>query len=392
MVQARERVSSEADSERGTVLHLIDTDGPGGAESVFVTLVEGLARRGWDCVPAVTEEGWSSRALEKRGLEPVIVRSSGGWDAVHLSRLWSLMGKERVDLVQAHLLGPALYGSLAARLRGIPAAATFHGTWDFRNPGSLLGVKRRVLETCLDVAVFVSRSLRTKIVGEEGAACSMPTAVIPNGIDTSRFNGSERKQVRSELGVTGEDFLVGTVGNLRPAKSHRTFLRLAARLRQHDDRYRFVVVGDTSVEAFRELRTLQAELGLEDCLDFTGYRSDVGRIMGGLDVFVLTSRSEGFSLTTVEAMASGLPVVATRCGGPEEIIEQDRTGVLVNVGQLDEMARAVEEVRASPALGRRLGDAARRHVVREYSRSRMIDSYETLYRDLLEAGRFGQGN
>lgn len=375
-------MSPDSDSEVGTVLHLIDTDGPGGAETIFVNLALGIAERGWTSVPVATGEGWSTNELERKGMEARINRSSGGWDAAHLGRLWSLIGREGVDLVQAHLLGPALYGSVAARLRGIPVVATFHGAWDLKNPGSLPALKRRVLEARLDRAVFVSTPLSKEF--EQESPWSVPTTVIPNGVNVSRFRTRERDEFRAEVGVAADDFLVGTVGNIRPAKSHGTFLRLAARLRRHDSRYQFVVVGDTSVEAYRELRALQAQLGLEDSLVFTGYREDVDQIMAELDVFVLTSRSEGFSLTTVEAMASGLPVVATRCGGPEEIIDDGHTGMLVDVGDMEEMARAVEKVRENPSIGRKLGDAAHRKVAQEYSRSRMIDSYEVLYRELLK--------
>lgn len=375
-------MSPDGDSRAGTVLHLIDTDGPGGAETIFVDLAVGLAERGWTSVPVVTKEGWSTGELERRGMDATVVRSSGGWDVPHLGRLWSLIGREDVDLLQAHLLGPALYGAVAGRLRGIPTVATFHGGWDLRESGSLPRLKRSILASCLDVAVSVSTPLSREL-GREASLRTVTTRVIPNGIDVSNFGKRERDGFRSELGLGPDDFLVGTVGNLRPAKSHRSFLELAGRLGRRDDGYRFVVVGDTDVAAYQELRALRTKLGLDDRLFFTGYRDDVDRVMAGLDCFVLTSRSEGFSLTTVEAMASGLPVVATRCGGPEEIIDHGRTGVLVDVDDLEEMVRVVDKLRRSPSIGRRLGRAARRHVSREYSRSRMIDSYASLYRSLL---------
>lgn len=387
-------MSQDSDSPEGTVLHLIDTDGPGGAETIYVALAEGLENRGWRSVVVLTANGWTARQLERRGLEPTIVGLTEGWDARHLGRLWRLIDRENVDLVQAHLLGSALYGAAAARLRRIPAVGTFHGSWDLRNAGSFPGFKMRVLSACLDTAVFVSAPLRREFA-RNAPSLSVPEIEIPNGIDITRFrppNGSGRESgFRSELGLGGDHFLVGTVGNLRPAKDHGAFLHLAARLRAGDDSYRFVIVGDATGEALRDLNALKYELGLEDRLFLTGYRDDVERIMSSLDVFVLTSSSEGFSLTTVEAMASGLPVIATRCGGPEEIIDHGRNGFLADVGDTRGLAQRVEDVRSSPGLRRELGRTARQHVVRHYSREHMIDAYQNLYRALLRGESVDSG-
>lgn len=388
-------MSPDGDAGAETVLHLIDTDGPGGAETIYVALAKGLAERGWRSISAMTAEGWSARELRRQGIEPRIVRSGSGWDIRYLWRLRALIKEEGVDLVQAHLLGSALYGSVAARLSGIPAVATFHGGWDLRNSGALPGVKMRVLSRSLDAGVFVSPSLCHQF-SREAPSLSVPGTVIPNGIDVSRFHPrrtiGEGNGFRTELGVGPGEFLVGTVGNLRPAKAHRVFLRVASRLCQADDGYRFVLVGEASETDARDLRAMRDEFDLGDRLFLTGFRDDVARIMSSLDAFLLTSRSEGFSLTTVEAMASGLPVIATRCGGPEEIIEHGRTGLLVDVGNTREMARLVEKVRSSPDLRRDIGRAARDHVARNYSRSRMIDSYAALYFRLLRRARVDPGH
>lgn len=372
----------DGDSRAGKVLHVIDSDGPGGAETIFVELVLRLEELGWESLATVTKEGWSSHELRRLGVEPKVLGNSRGWDLGYLWRLWSLIQREQIDLVQAHLLGPALYGSVAAQLGGVRSVATFHGGWDLRNPGVLPGLKLHMLEACLDSVVFVSAALRREFDKQIGS-WAIPTAVIPNGIEVSNFGRGRGRGFRTELGLCDDHFLVGTVGNVRPAKSHGSFLQLADRLRDRDDRYRFVLVGDTSSEAYRDLRTMRDRLGLEDRFTFTGYREDVANVMESLDVFVLTSRSEGFSLTTVEAMASGLPVVATRCGGPEEIVEEERTGLLVDVGDLDAMVRRVEELRRSPSLRKKLGSAARQLATRSYSVTAMLNSYDRLYRSLL---------
>jgi glycosyltransferase involved in cell wall biosynthesis len=131
---------------------------------------------------------------------------------------------------------------------------------------------------------------------------------------------------------------------------------------------------------------LRDKLGLTEDAVFAGARDDISEVMAAFDVYALSSRSEGFSLSTIEAMASGLPVVATRCGGPEQILDHEATGLLVENGSAETMARAIDHLRRNPAERARLGRAAREAALSRYSVEAQVRAYEDLYDHALRPG------
>jgi glycosyltransferase involved in cell wall biosynthesis len=159
-----------------------------------------------------------------------------------------------------------------------------------------------------------------------------------------------------------------------------TFLAAAAALLSTSSfDYRFVIVGSGTDAYTAELLALRDRLGLAEAVVFTGARDDISDVMAALDVYALSSRSEGFSLSTIEAMASGLPVVATRCGGPEQILDDNATGILIDNGSADAMAKAIDRLRRNPTERGRIGRAAREAAVSRYSVEAQVRSYVNLY-------------
>lgn len=365
-----------------TVLHLIESWGPGGAETVFLEVARGLRERGWTCLTAVPREGWLSRTLRENGFAPTFTGGDRGWDVRHLAELLAIVRRNDVELVQTHLFGSALYGGTAAKIARIPAVATFHGLWDVRQTSGYRRVKVPLVDWACDRKVFVSEPLRRTCVEEIGMGRD-DSVVIENGIDTGRFRPGRDDRLRRELGIGEGDFFVGAVGNVRPAKNHGLLLRVARRLKEKGGRVHVALVGEGEGQLLARLERQREELGLGDAVHFTGFRDDVDRIMRSLDAYVLTSDSEGFSLTTVQAMACGLPVVATRCGGPESLIEDGATGFLVEPDDAAGMAEVLCRLQADEELRARVGEAASAEVRQRYSLDRMVDGYERLYRELL---------
>lgn len=369
-----------------TVLQLIESWGPGGAETIFVDLSSGMSDRGWTTLPAVPREGWVSRKLHQRDLEPVLTGEDygDGWDVRYLLRLVSEIRQNEVDVVHTHLFGSALYGGLAASVCRIPTVSTFHGHWDLREATGYRRIKIPIVNRICDRKVFVSEPLQHTCVDEYGMDPEGST-VIENGIDTGRFRPRDDDGFRDELALDGSDFLVGAIGNVRPAKNHEMLLRVAAALADDVDEIHFVLVGDHEGKGFERLCRERSRAGLEGRVHFVGFREDVERVLNSLDAYVLTSDSEGFSLTTVQAMASAVPVVATRCGGPEELIDDGRTGFLVDREDDSAMAEVLNRLRADPELRARIGKESRAEAERRYSVTRMVEEYERLYREVLRA-------
>lgn len=366
------------------VLHLIDTGGPGGAETVFADVVSGLSDR-WESKVVIPERDWLHRRLTEERINAIELRSNGSFDVRYLARLVQLIRSLRISLIHAHLLTSSVYGSIAASLTRVPLVATFHGQNDFRPTESFRALKAAILNRRRNRLVFVSQSLRKHYLAQSRFDPAR-TTVVPNGIAIDDFrNGAGH--LRSELGLGPEHILIGAVGNVRPAKDYATFIRAAAQLRRVSEAYRFVIAGDTRSPDYDRLCRLANELGVADIVSFLGFREDVRNILRSIDVYVSSSSAEGFSLTTVQAMACERPVVATRCGGPEDIVRHGETGILVEVGSPQALAAAIESLGRDPETRARLGRAARTDVSNRFSRSAMIAAYERVYQWALSGDR-----
>src|SRR5207237_538470 len=173
--------------------------------------------------------------------------------------------------------------------------------------------------------------------------------------------------------------LVGMVANLRASKGYDHFVRTARLVTDAMPKVRFVAIGQTNGANYGELVRLIRELGLEDRFLLLGFRQDVPQILADLDVFVLSSLTEGFSLATVEAMAAGKPVVVTRSGGPEEIVEDEQTGFLVPPADAAALARRICDVLQNGQLASALGRRAQAMVQTKFGLRRMVREYEALY-------------
>lgn len=365
------------------VLHLIDTTGPGGAETIFLQLVNGLRAHGVESIPAVLGPGWLKSALVARGCDPIEVRSAGRtMDVRYLGSLLRLIRDRRIDLVQTHLLGSAVYGALAGSLTGCPVVSTFHGVWDFEREKRLAWAKYFLLRWRVGMLVFVSEFVRDQFAAH-AVLSSRKVSVIPNGVDLEQFRPHGDRTVRGELGVRDEELLVCAVGNVRPAKAYDVFVRAAALVQTISDRFRFVVVGDLGEDGATELRGIADTLGVGKRLTFVGFREDVADVLNSADIYVSTSDSEGFSLTAVQALACGVPVVATRSGGPERIVQEGRTGFLVPCRAPGLIADAILRLGLDEQLRRRFGVEARSSVADRFSVQTMCAAYMRVYDELL---------
>ena len=358
------------------ILHIIDTTGPGGAETVFLQVAEGMRRRGWPARTVVVGPGWVLDSVHRLGLPVDVVPTRGRLDWAYLQGLRRVVRRHGIALIHAHLFSPAVYGSLVGALTGVPVVATFHGLSDAQAGGVTRTLRHRLIRRQASM-VCVSESLREALV-RAGFGRRESIRVIHNGVSVPEFAHGEGHAVREDHGVPDDGILVGAVGNLREPKDFPTLIRAAAQL-AGDRRLHFAIVGERAEPLYGELCRLRDELGLRDRLAFWGFRSDVPAVMKAFDVLVISSSSEGFSLAAIQAMAAGTPVVATRSGGPEQIISDGESGLLVPTGDPAALAGAVRRLIEEPELGRRLADRAAGEVVARFSLEATLDAYERLY-------------
>ena len=283
----------------------------------------------------------------------------------------------RADLICAHLYGSAVYGSALGALTGIPVISVFHGGSDISSRDRFTSLKAAIIRRGSRNVVFVSQSLRETLASRLKIS-PLRTTVIPNGIDTKAFQPARDESIRRALGIPPESIVVGAIGNVRPAKAYDDFLRAARSLVTRSNRFYFIIAGQYGGAIADDLMRLRSELGLEERVFFLGLRSDVATVLHNLDVFALSSRSEGFSIACVEAMACGVPVVATRCGGPEEILDAE-SGILVARESPSELADAIYRISQEPQLARQMVDSALERARKEFSLGSMLAKYEALF-------------
>jgi glycosyltransferase involved in cell wall biosynthesis len=200
---------------------------------------------------------------------------------------------------------------------------------------------------------------------------------IRNGVELPRFAAADRRDGRRKLGLSDAEVVIGTVGRLVPVKDHATLLEAISRVIQAGLMCRAVIVGDGPLQADLEQRV--SALGLKDRVILTGGRSDVPDMLAALDVFVLSSTSEGLSNVIQEAMTVGLPVVATRVGGAAELVTPEVTGLLVPPSNAAALADALLRLGADPALRDSFGRAGRARAEQEFTLAAMVRAYEDLY-------------
>ena len=370
-----------------SVLHVIDTGGPGGAETVFLHCATRLDPSRFACTAIIDSDSWLAGQIRARGHEPRIEAARGSFNLGYLRRVTAIARSVKADVICAHLYGSAIYASALGTLTGIPVISVFHGGADIPANDRFTALKTWIIRRGSRKTVFVSQSLRDELRG----VLKMPdvrSAVIPNGIDTAAFRPGRDDSIRRALNLPSDAILVGAIGNIRPAKAYDNLLLAARALLNRSDRFRFVIAGQYGGKLADDLMRLRSQLGLEERLFFLGLRSDVATVLHNLDVFILSSRSEGFSIACVEAMACGIPVVATRCGGPEQILDA-RSGILVERENPAALADAVHRIAQSPELAGKLSQAARERARSEFSLETMLSRYESLIEAVVDPASVG---
>lgn len=363
------------------ILQIIESSETGGAENVFVDLTSRLNANNYKVLIGLFEPGWLLSQLEAKGYRPELLTTKGSFDAALIKRLVTFIKKQKIDLVHAHLFGTSVYACIAAKIIGVPVVCTLHGTMDVGKNEKFRALKFWIINNFATKLVFVSESLKDYFM-KMGLGRKKSAVVINNGIDVTRFHPDITRSIRHELGYSDEDILICAIGDIRPQKGYDILMKAAEVLHQQIPRMKFLFVGsETSFSKI--LKTNRDQLGLQDVVNFAGFRDDIPDILNSIDLYVLPSLSEGFSLTTIEAMAVGKPVIATRSGGPEKIITDGHDGILIDKSSSEAIVGAVQLLISNPGIASGLGQNALKNVYKKYSVNSMIKGYENLYQEIL---------
>ena len=360
------------------VLHVVFGLNPGGAERLVVDLATGLPAPHRATICCLDERGaWADEA-EAGGVPVRVLGREPGFHPSLGGRIARLAGDTGAGVLHCHQYTPFVYGALA-RLRSprLRLVFTEHG----RLAGARVSGKRRLANALLGRMpgrfFAVCEELRGFMIREGFPPGRL--GVLYNGIDPGPPAPPDaRDRARRDWELPEDAWVVGSVARLDPVKDLATLVRAFARLQGAPPPY-LVVVGDGPERAALEAEARTAGLG--DRIRFAGQRSDVRERLPAFDVFVNSSTYEGVSLTIIEAMAAGLPVVATRVGGTPEVVTDGRDGRLVTAGDPAGLAAALEELRGDRALAARLGGAGRATVEARFRFDSMLQAYLDAYRN-----------
>ncbi len=369
------------------VAHVVLSLRPGGLERVVLQLIEHTDRTRFEpIVVALEEPGDLAPELERLGVPLHVFPRKRGLDVHVLSEVANLFEQKRIALVHTHNPSPHVYGSFAAsivRHRGVLRPAVVHTKHGRNHPDDGRRVMvNRVAAAFSDRVVAVSDDAR-KVALEVERIEPHRLVTIRNGVDTTKVCPGDGTLTRHRLGIADDTFHIGCVARLSIEKDHATLLHAVSILRKRLPHVCLTLVGDGALRA--ELEELADSLGIREAVKFVGFTNDVASFLPSFDVFALSSRTEGTSLTLLEAAAAALPIVATHVGGNAEIVVDGESGVLVPAGQPRVFAEALERV-AIHTDRRAMGARGRADIVARYDLAKMVAAYDTLYNEVLRFG------
>ena len=358
------------------IVHVVHGFGTGGMEKGVAAIVRHASPGIDHVILCLTGAGPSARLLPE-GTPVVSLGKRPGHSMLFLLRLARAIRACAPDVVHTRNW-PGLDGVVASRLAGIrPVLHGEHG-WGIEDPQGLLPRRvraRRFLGRWIEEYTCVSRAMVDWLRSTIGVRALVTQ--IYNGIDTVAFHPADPSSgaLRQELGIAEGELVVSICARLDPIKDHGTLFRAVARAQAAGVAVRLLVVGDGPERG-------RLEGAAPHDTRFLGDRQDVPRILQATNVFALTSFNEGISNTILEAMASGLPVVATCVGGNPELVRDEVTGVLVAPGDDAAIARALLDYSRLPRRAADHGAAGRQRAVRDFGVPAMVAAYEDVYRRL----------
>lgn len=366
------------------VTHVVLSMDYGGLESVVLGLVRESRRLGQIASVACLERtGALGAQAEALGARVLCIHKPPGLRPETIGRLESSLRDLGPDVVHTHHIGALFYTGPAARRARVPLVVhTEHGRY--------LSARRRTRWIGRLAGRYAARfcCVSPTIAAEAEAFRIVPgrkIRVVPNGIDLERFRArDDAGPTRRSLGIPPGAPTIGTIGRLCEIKRQDLLIQAFRQVLAREADAHLVIVGDGPWMG--RLRGVTAGLDLDDRVHFAGSQPDPERYLQAMDVFALSSESEGMPLTILEAWAAGVPVVATRVGGVPELVEDGRTGILLDFGDVGALARALGGLLGDRELTRRLRQAGRDRV-ESLSLGRMADAYHRHYLELRELGR-----
>jgi glycosyltransferase involved in cell wall biosynthesis len=376
---------------KARILYLTNRFAPGGAETFILNRLSVLDRSRFEpYAAALRADGKLRPAFEAAGVPTYELGEGRQLDVRSLSNLYSLIKRERIQILEAHVWWACIVGRVVGRAAGVPIVITneqeMHGGATAHRGDVIFAAD---LTTRLsDACVHITRASMASFQDETPKVLqgNVLRRRIPNGIDARKIADmvlrTDRRAKRASLGIPEGAFVIGNVGRLVPAKGQEYLLRAFAKVREKVPNAHLVIVGWGELDG--ALRAQAKELGVADHVCFTGARLDVPELLATFDVFGFSSIHEAQGIAILEGMAAGIPVIAPAIDGIPDVVKHEQTGLAVPPRDPDALAAAMLRLHDDPELGKRLVPAARALFEEEFSIEAAGRAYEKLYVELLE--------
>lgn len=348
-----------------------------GGQEQLLSLVLGMRDQGHHVAVAAPRSAPLATRILENGIHFYPFRQRTELSLLAFARMYKILRKDRFSIIHFNTQRAVIAGALASWAAGSPVTVCSRRV-NFPLPTRLSALKFNLL---IDSIVTVSFSIKRTLTNDQ--VNSGIIRVIHEDVDLQGLDRSQTPQLSFPDGKK----IVGTVSYLSPEKDQATLIKAFQTVKKNLPDTLLVIVGDGELRS--GLGQLVSDLGLKDSVRFTGFRSDSGAIMRHFDVFCLPSLSEGLSAAIMEAMANHLPVVATRVGGNPELVIEGETGLLVEPGEPNFLADALEKLLRSPDLISTMGSAGRQRIERHFTSATKLENFEKLYLELLAQRKFG---
>lgn len=371
-----------SNSSKIKILHIIDSFNIGGLENGVVNLINRSNQTIFNHeICCITKSGNAALRLKRHINIYEMHKQHGRNDWRLIFKLIKLFKARQPDIIHTRNWG-TIDGIIAAKLAKVPILVHSEHGWNIDDPdgqNSKRRLARRILSFGINHFIAVSENIRQWLIKSIGIEKKKITK-ISNGVDTAKFCPSSQKKFRTSLGLKDE-IVIGTVGRLDPIKRHDLLLQAFSRLDHKCYNLRLILVGD-GPEGPR-LHLLREKLPIsKKRIILLGGQDNIVKFYNLMDIFVLPSRNEGMSNTIIEAMAVGLPIVATLVGGNPELVSHDKTGFLIPIDNCEAIQNAIKYYLDHPETRKYHGLQARLEAEKRFSLCRMIGDYEKLYRSL----------
>ncbi|MGL1832999.1 TIGR03088 family PEP-CTERM/XrtA system glycosyltransferase [Rhodocyclaceae bacterium SMB388] len=385
------------EDHRPLVAHVVFSFRTGGLENGVVNLINRMPPdRFRHAIISLTDHDPDFAArVELDDVEYFDMHKAPGHGIALYPALYRLFRRLRPAIVHTRNLA-ALEAVVPAWVAGVPVRIHGEHGWDVSDPEGVsvkYRLMRRLYRPFVSRYVALSGHIERYLIDGVGIPDARVERIC-NGVDILRFRnrGPTRRRLDGSPFNDPGLLTIGTVGRLQPIKDQVNLVRAFALARDRGgaDRLRLIIVGDGPLRAAVEVE-IETQ-GIKECVWLAGERHDIPDIMSALDVFALPSRAEGISNTILEAMASGLPVVATAVGGNGELVQQGETGLLVPPSDSPSLANALLTYANDPERAARHGAAGRHRAESMFSLDGMVDTYANMYEDLLHDGRHARGH